>query len=301
MKIKDLDYFTQLINLKNFTAVANHFSVSQPTITYAVKRLEAEFETELIVRDQSHQGIIITPSGEQLYRHAQTILKEIALTDKDMARIAATKLKFGLPPIIGTYYFSKLAPKLIQTGVINQFETIEAGSSELLADLEAGRIDAALLGSASPLSTETIQADVIEQHRFKIIVSPDSPLADRRQIGFAELKEQQFIMLAEGFVHPHVFKALSKVNRIHPKVVYRTSDASILKSMVHAGAGIGFLTETGVTTADDLVSLDLTDEPQPTFYISLAYRKSQRFSETQQALLDSFIQIARDYRLDSTH
>ncbi len=171
MKIKDLDYFTQLINLKNFTAVANYFSVSQPTITYAVKRLEAEFETELIVRDQSHQGIIITPSGEQLYRHAQTILKEIALTDKDMARIAATKLKFGLPPIIGTYYFSKLAPKLIQTGVINQFETIEAGSSELLADLEAGRIDAALLGSASPLSTETIQADVIEQHRFKIIVS----------------------------------------------------------------------------------------------------------------------------------
>lgn len=60
MKIKDLDYFTQLINLKNFTAVANYFSVSQPTITYAVKRLEAEFETELIVRDQSHQGIIIT-------------------------------------------------------------------------------------------------------------------------------------------------------------------------------------------------------------------------------------------------
>lgn len=296
MKIKDLEYFTKLINLKNFTAVANYFSVSQPTVTYAVKRLEEEFNTELIRRDQSHQGIIITESGEQLYRHAVTILKEITLTNKDMARIAATKLRFGLPPIIGTYYFSKLAPRLVQSGVINQFETIEAGSSELLADLEAGNIDAALLGSASPLSTETIQADVIEQHRFKIIVGPNSALAQQTKIGFKDLADQQFIMLAEGFVHPHVFKALSDLNQIKPKVVYRTSDASILKSMVHEDAGIGFLTETGITAADNLVSLDLIDEPQPTFYISLAYRKSQRFSKTQQALLDSFIHIARQYR-----
>lgn len=84
MKIKDLEYFVALIKLKNFTAVADQFGVSQPTITYAVKRLEEEFDTKLIRRDQSHQSIIITDSGEQLNRHAVNILNEIQLTTNDM-------------------------------------------------------------------------------------------------------------------------------------------------------------------------------------------------------------------------
>ncbi|MEJ1300471.1 LysR family transcriptional regulator [Latilactobacillus sakei] len=136
MKIKDLEYFVALIKLKNFTAVADQFGVSQPTITYAVKRLEEEFDTKLIRRDQSHQSIIITDSGEQLNRHAVNILNEIQLTTNDMQNLSATELRFGLPPIIGTYYFSKLAQKLVKAGSIQHFATVDGGSAELLASLE---------------------------------------------------------------------------------------------------------------------------------------------------------------------
>lgn len=270
MKIKDLAYFVALIKLKNFTAVADQFKVKQPTITYAVKRLEDEFATKLIERDQSHQSLIITPSGEQLYRHATRILAEIKLTKDDMLNLNATDLRFGLPPIIGTYYFSKLAAN----GTIQHFKTVDGGSKELLNSLEAGKLDVALLGSATPLQTDTTTAKVIERHHFKIVVAPDSPLALKSAVAFRDLAQEKFIMLAEGFVHPIVFKNLSDVNQIKPEIIYRTNDVSVLKSMVHENVGIGFLTETSITPADDLVVLDLLDEPQPIFYISMARRKT---------------------------
>lgn len=40
MNLRDLEYFYQLAKLKSYTAAAQYFQVSQPTITYAIKRLE---------------------------------------------------------------------------------------------------------------------------------------------------------------------------------------------------------------------------------------------------------------------
>ena len=77
MNTKDIEYYVQIVKQKNFTKVANYFRVSQPTITYALQRLEKEFDTVLITRDRSHHELIVTPSGKQLFLHAQTILQEI--------------------------------------------------------------------------------------------------------------------------------------------------------------------------------------------------------------------------------
>ena len=54
MNTKDIEYYVQIVKQKNFTKVANYFRVSQPTITYALQRLEKEFDAILITRDRSH-------------------------------------------------------------------------------------------------------------------------------------------------------------------------------------------------------------------------------------------------------
>ena len=40
LNLRDLEYFYQLSKLRSFTNVAKHFRVSQPAISYAIKRLE---------------------------------------------------------------------------------------------------------------------------------------------------------------------------------------------------------------------------------------------------------------------
>lgn len=39
-----------------------------------------------------------------------------------------------------------------------------------------------------------------------IVVSPNHPLAKRKEIAFSELKDEPFVLLNEHYVHPTAFK-----------------------------------------------------------------------------------------------
>ncbi|MEE6664921.1 LysR family transcriptional regulator, partial [Limosilactobacillus fermentum] len=47
MNIKELRYYHDLVIQKNFSKVATHFGVAQPTITMAIQRLERELGAPL--------------------------------------------------------------------------------------------------------------------------------------------------------------------------------------------------------------------------------------------------------------
>ncbi|KRL37704.1 LysR family transcriptional regulator [Liquorilactobacillus uvarum] len=290
MKIRDLTYFSKLVSLKNFTAVADYFSVSQPAITMAIKRLENEFDTVLLYRDQSHQSVLLTSSGQQLLKHAHRIIAEAALTNLDMASLKTEQIRFGLPPIIGNYFFPKAASRLVEANLLDQLLVTEAGSSELLAALESGKLDIALLGSTHSLDSAELSATLLAKHHFKIIVSPQSHLASLKKIAFRDLRNEKFIMQTEDFVHPTAFGALNKISRIDPQIIYKTGDIALLKNMIHENIGIGFLTETAITPQDGIISLDLTDSFQPEFLISLVFRQSKLLSPSKKKLIEQLTQ-----------
>ena len=60
MNIRDLEYFNALAEMLSFTQVAHKFAVSQPTVSYAIKRLEENYGCDLIAREASHRSISLT-------------------------------------------------------------------------------------------------------------------------------------------------------------------------------------------------------------------------------------------------
>ncbi|WP_421387832.1 LysR family transcriptional regulator [Limosilactobacillus fermentum] len=60
MNIKELRYYHDLVIQKNFSKVATHFGVAQPTITMAIQRLERELGEPLFIRSQSHHDLTVT-------------------------------------------------------------------------------------------------------------------------------------------------------------------------------------------------------------------------------------------------
>jgi len=286
MNIKDLEYFVTVFDEKNFSNAAIQKNVSQPTITLAIKRLEKEFGTVLFLRDHSHQRLEPTRQGQQLLVHARKMLSELDLAQKELTQIESDKVRLGLPPIIGNYYFPKISPALFRSQLINKIDTIEAGSAVLRQNLTKGDIDIALLGSLSPVINQSLKVDLFAKSKFKIIVSNKNPLAQKDAINFIDLKDENFIVLDKGFVHEKALKEVGHHAHCRPKAVYPTSDIHILKSLVAENVGIGFLTESAIAPTDQLHSLTLLDEEQPTFYMSTAYRKSKILSDDEKSILD---------------
>ncbi len=293
MNTRDIEYYVQIVKQKNFTKVAKYFQVSQPTITYALKRLEKELDAVLITRDRSHHELVITPAGKQLFIHAQSILQEIKMAKAEITQLQKKKLRFGMPPIIGNEYFPKLSSYFIKSQLMDQIEITDGGSRDLYGMIHQGRIDLAILGSTQPIIDQKLEIELLLDKRFMIVVAPTHPFADRQTISFSDLIAEQFVLLNEYYVHPAAFKKLAKQAHIEPKVVYQSNDLAILKSMIRENIGIGFLTEIAIHPEDHLVSIPLSDQLQPHFLISLAKRTQQIPTPLQENVVEVIQQFMK--------
>lgn len=181
MNIRDLEYFKALAEMLSFTQVAHKFAVSQPTVSYAVKRLEEHYGCDLIAREASHRSISLTTEGEILKAHAQYILDEFLTLDRAIDHAKNNRTHIGLPPIIRSKVFSKLLDEKEIIRFISNFHLVSGGSNELLSKLLSGKIDFSLLGSVNPLVHPNLQVKLLHQQEFFIFVSKENPLTEKRK------------------------------------------------------------------------------------------------------------------------
>lgn len=269
MNFKDIEYFQQLVTEKNFTKVAHFFNVSQPTVTYAIKRIEQELGVVLFVRDQSHHKVELTAAGKLFSHHATSLLTELKVAKKELTQLSEETIRFGLPPIIGNYFFHAFSQALIKEGLLDYLELVEGGSNELTQRLKTGRIDMGVVGSIHPLRDPHLISEVLMIRDFVIVVSPNHPLASRTSIAFHELAQEDFLLLNEQYIHPTALQAFATQAHINPIIRHQGQDLAILKSMIRANIGIGFLTELAIVEDDHLIKIPITDKDQPRFWVSL--------------------------------
>lgn len=285
MNIKELYYYHDLVRTKNFSQVAADFNISQPTVTMAIKRLEESFGTTFFMRDRSHHQLTVTSTGLQFDQHVQRIIEELEIAQKELARAKQERISFGLPPIIGSWYFPRFTPALLQAGLLNQLEVVDHGSASLLQLLAKGELDLALLGSLQPFQQPSLRARVIDKAPIRIIVAKDHPLAAFEDgVSFAQAAQYPFITLDDEYVHAQAFRQAARLARVRPKIVFKTSDVQILKALVANNSGISFLTDLALDDNDGLVALPLTDGSQPEFIISLAARANRLLTPNAQRL-----------------
>lgn len=285
MNIKELYYYHDLVRTKNFSQVAADFNISQPTVTMAIKRLEESFGTTFFMRDRSHHQLTVTSTGLQFDQHVQRIIEELEIAQKELARAKQERISFGLPPIIGSWYFPRFTPALLQAGLLNQLEVVDHGSASPLQLLAKGELDLALLGSLQPFQQPSLRARVIDKAPIRIIVAKDHPLAAFKDgVSFAQAAQYPFITLDDEYVHAQAFRQAARLARVRPKIVFKTSDVQILKALVANNSGISFLTDLALDDNDGLAALPLTDGSQPEFIISLAARANRLLTPNAQRL-----------------
>lgn len=286
MNIRDLEYFNALAEMLSFTQVAHKFAVSQPTVSYAVKRLEEHYGCDLIVREASHRSISLTTEGEILKAHAQYILDEFVTLDRAIDQAKNNRTHIGLPPIIRSKVFSKLLDEKEIIRFISKFHLVSGGSNELLSKLLSGKIDFSLLGSVNPLVHPNLQVKLLHQQEFFIFVSKENPLAGKKEISFEEAAEYPFILLEKGYTHMRAFQNLSEKSKKKPEVPFYFSDVQTIGQLVSSNIGITLMTEFPVfQEMEGLVKIPLVPEDKEIFYIQYAYLKSAMLNQEVRKLI----------------
>ena len=285
MNLKDLQYFYDLCQLQSYTEVAKQHNVSQPSISYAIKRLEDSFNCKLIHHDPSHRSFKLTTQGQILLKHTELILPEVISTHKEINRSLAHYSTVGFPPIIIQYLFSVLN-KETEFDFLKKVRPIRGGSVELLNLLLKGELDASLLGLIEPLNHPSIETHELFHKELYVVLSKNHPLATAPSLTFEELVDQSFILLDEHFVHLKAFELLNQKYQNKAEIFFKSDDIIIIKELLKKGIGVSLLADALSDEDDDLIKIPLIPEDQITFTVYYAYLKSATLSLEVEALFN---------------
>ena len=286
MNLKDLQYFYDLCQLQSYTEVAKQHKVSQPSISYAIKRLEEYFNCKLIHHDPSHRSFKLTLQGQILLKHTELILPEVISTRKEINRSLAQYSTVGFPPIIIQYLFAALNEK-DKLDFLKKIRPIRGGSVELLNLLLKGDLNASLLGLIEPLNYPSIETHELFHKELYVVLSKNHPFATVPSLAFEELVDQSFILLDEHFVHLKAFEMLNQKHQNKAEIFFKTDDIVILKELLKKGIGLSLLADIALSDEDDdLIKIPLIPKDKITFTVYYAYLKSSTPSLEVEALFN---------------
>src|SRR5262245_23104725 len=107
MLTKDLVYFCEIVQRGSINRAAAALSVTQPTLTKSLQRLERELQVKLLERTSA--GVSLTPIGEVFYERTQALGSEVEAvikTVRDLRLGLSGEVRFG---VTGTVPFSMIA------------------------------------------------------------------------------------------------------------------------------------------------------------------------------------------------
>lgn len=291
MNLQDLLYFNHLAKTLNFTATAEHFYISQPSISMSLKRLEKELDTTLIDRKRLHKNLHLTETGEILFKHSNQIINTIHTAKEEIHDLKNQVVYFGFLPTIGGHFMPKLLPYL---GKFTQsLKLIEEESSDVMLDLvSTGKVPLAIIGSDRPIfeDEKLLQVPLVTQD-LALWASPNNPLAKEDSVSVEDIQNEVFISLTQGYTHQRVFDQWAKANQIEqPKTLF-TKEIQTALSIASSTNMLAFMSDVLVKDHYNLVKIPIKNAPK--FYISLIVNKENNTTYFQKEFNDIMIQLTQ--------
>lgn len=164
MDLRQLRYFTQVVESGSFSKAANKLHVAQPALSQHVRHMEAELGVALLYRNS--QGVTATEAGERLLRHAKRILAEFAeIPDSVRGEAVAPRgdVRFGMPGTVSELLAAPLIEAARERYPQVRIRVVEAMSGYILGWLKRGDVDLAMLYSTSDPSGLAVHHGLSEE------------------------------------------------------------------------------------------------------------------------------------------
>lgn len=236
LDLREVRAFLAVVDTGTFLAAARRLSLSQPTVSLQVRRMEVQLAAELLHRDRG--GCRPTPAGLRLLPHARRLL---AAGERAREALDADRVVLGASTNIGVYHLPDLLAGWAAASPAPRIELRIAPHAALLDALADGLVDLALTEwwdgrpgfVARPWHREPLVA----------IVPPGHPLARARSVTLGRLFAEPLIggepgtgtatLLREAFGHAVAM----------PAVHHAFGSTEGVKRAVAAGLGVSLVLE----------------------------------------------------------
>jgi LysR family hydrogen peroxide-inducible transcriptional activator len=240
MEMHQLRYVVALSRTQNFSRAAGQCHVSQPSLSQQIQKLEEELGEQLFERLKRETKL--TPFGKLFLRRAVSILGEAdaalreAVDNRELLRGVVT---VGVLPTIAPYLLPDVMCEF--TGKYPGVEIViqEDTTAQLLSLALAFEIDFAL--ASQPIQHERLEVTELAAEELLLALPPGHPLARKRTVSAADLKNERLIVLKEGHCLGDQVLHFCDRNDFRPNISFRSAQLETIQSLVIAGIGISLV------------------------------------------------------------
>lgn len=272
--LRQLQFLCALADQKSFSRAADYCNVTQPTLSSAIKEVEATLGVQLVEREA--RGASLTRAGQTTVERARAILSStadlVAAAHQAGAPLTGA-FHLGAIPTLAPFLLPRMLAELRIEHPELKLYLREDQTDRLINGLRNRSLDAALI--ALPWDANGIETQVLGDDEFLYIGPRDHPLSKANSLVPEDLNGEDVLLLEDGHcLRDHAVSVCSLNSSTSNSDVAATSLATLVQ-MVAGGLGVSLLpktaSEAGIAAGCD-VTIRHFDQPVIGRQIGIAWR-----------------------------
>jgi DNA-binding transcriptional LysR family regulator len=293
--IRQLQYFVAVAERGTVSGAAQNLSISQSSVTEAIKELESDLGVQLF--DRHARGLTITHKGQQFLRHATRILTDVSDAKRTLADepgVKAGRLSLGVTSLVAGYVLSDVLSRYRRAYPETEVTALEDNGEYLEHLLIGGELDVAVMVTSNLRDKMALQAEILEVSPYRLWLPISHRLSSADIISMEDIAKEPLIMLTVDEIEENTGKLLSAIGA-RPNVAFRTRSVEAVRSLVATGAGIALLPDLVYRPwsleGDRIESRDVSGQ-LPNVQVGIVWRKGSGLSGPAR----DFIKVAQLHR-----
>ncbi|MEY2934198.1 MAG: hypothetical protein RL033_4947 [Pseudomonadota bacterium] len=237
LETAELLAFTRTVEARSLSRAASELGVPRATVSRRLARLETRLGTRLLRR--STRSLVLTDSGEALYRHARIVLEAVGQAEASVRQTDQAvrgDLRVSVPPMLNESFQAMMCAFAERYPEVK----LQVHASSQLVDLRRDGYDVVIRATASELEPGLI-ARILARAPLLLVASPDYIARHGAPLTRRELKAHRCLMgFARGAL-PQSQWPVAGGGQQHVEGVFSSNDVHLLAAAAARGLGIAFL------------------------------------------------------------
>ena len=245
MEIRQLNTFKTVTEYESFHKAAKALHYAQSTVSAQVMALENELGVRLFER--LGRRIMLTESGQNLYRYACKMVELAQAARADVARTAQRTgtLTIRVPESFCAYRLPAVVRVFRERMPAVKLRFITCAQEGLVRDLRKGVTDLAFLLTDS-LQTKDLQVVCLGTETLVLVCADSHPLSDLDRVDTGCLSGHTLLLSRVDCSYRRLLEQMLQETRCEPGMVLEFNSVAAIIACVSAGVGLTVLPEIAV-------------------------------------------------------
>ncbi len=238
MELRQLEHFVAVADERHFTRAAELLQISQSGLSASIRALETELGAPLFIR--STRRVELTAAGRALLEEShRTLASAAAARDAVLAvrGVVAGTLAVGSEQCLGAVNVPKELATFTAEHPGVRIQLGFAGSTALVADVAAGRLDLAVVAvcAATPLG---VTMHTLAERELVLLCRHDHPRAHDESVTVQDLADETFVSFQPDWAARVLADRTFAAGGIRHDVRLEVNDVHTLLDLVEARLGV---------------------------------------------------------------